>query len=255
MLAMLAFALVFGLVIGSFLNVVIARLPLGETLAGRSRCPFCRNVIAPHDLVPVLSYVLLRGRCRRCRATISSRYPLVELLTGGLAVAAVARFGLGLEALWVFAFGAALVVVTFVDLDHRIIPDVITLPGILLAIGARWLVLDDPLSGVIGALAGGLGLWLVAAVYQLIAKREGLGFGDVKLAGLLGAWLGGSGVFLTIFLASILGSLVGAIMIATGRGSRTTALPFGSFLAPVGVLVLFYGPAIIEWYVASVRGG
>jgi leader peptidase (prepilin peptidase)/N-methyltransferase len=248
-------ALLFGLVIGSFLNVVIARLPRGESLGGRSHCPHCQAKISWYDLFPVLSFLLLRARCRRCQTAISWRYPLVELLTAGLAVAAMGRFGPGVEGLAAFVFGAALIVITFIDYDHRIIPDVITLPGVLLAIGARFLTGNDPLAGVIGAIAGAVGLWLVAFVYRVMAKREGLGFGDVKLAALLGAFLGGSGVFLTVFLASVIGSLVGAVLIMSGRGSRSTALPFGSFLAPVGVLVLFYGPAIIDWYVMQVRGG
>jgi leader peptidase (prepilin peptidase)/N-methyltransferase len=244
----MAFAIAFGLAVGSFLNVVILRLPAGGSLWGRSRCPHCKQALGPLDLLPVLSFVALLGRCRRCRASISWRYPAIELVTAALAVATVARFGVGPEAIVNFLFGAALIVVTVIDYDHQIIPDVITLPGVALALLARSLLGGDWLAGLAGAAGGAAGLWLVALAYRLVARREGLGFGDVKLAALLGAFLGGSGVFLTIFLASILGSFAGIALILSGRGDRSTALPFGSFLAPVGVLVLFYGPAILRWY-------
>lgn len=253
----LAFVFLFGAAIGSFLNVVIYRLPRGESLTGRSACPHCKAQLAWYDLVPILSFALLGARCRRCRAAIAWRYPLVELLTGLLALAVVVRFGVGPGAGVYFAFGAALVAVTFIDLDWRIIPDAITLPGVIVGLGAALgLELLDAtgsfpahtLRALSGALGGGLGLWLVAMGYRRATGVEGLGFGDVKLAALLGAFLGLGGVFLTIFLASVIGTLVGIILIASGRGSTKTALPFGAFLAPVGVFVLFFGPLLAAWY-------
>ncbi len=255
----LAFVFLFGIAIGSFLNVVIYRLPRGEGVNGRSACPHCRTQLRWFDLVPLLSFVLLRGRCRCCRAAIAWRYPLVELLTGLLALAVLVRFGAGPGALAYFAFGAALVAVTFIDLDWQIIPDAITLPGVTIGLGtALGLELVSAsgagtfpahtLRALGGALGGALGLWLVALGYRRATGVEGLGFGDVKLAALLGAFLGLGGVFLTIFLASVIGSLAGVILIASGRGTTKTALPFGSFLAPVGVFVLFFGPPVAAWY-------
>ena len=253
----LAFVFLFGTAIGSFLNVVIHRLPRGESLAGRSACPHCKVTLAWFDLVPILSFVFLRARCRRCRAPIAWRYPLIELLTALLAVAVLVRFGAGPGAFAYFAFGAALIAVTFIDLDWRIIPDAITLPGVLIGLGAA-LGLEllsaagsfpaHTLRALSGALGGALGLWLVALGYRRATGVEGLGFGDVKLAALLGAFLGLGGVFLTIFLASAIGSLAGLALIASGRGSTRTALPFGAFLAPVGIFVLFYGPRLAAWY-------
>jgi leader peptidase (prepilin peptidase)/N-methyltransferase len=245
--------------IGSFLNVVIYRLPRGEGLNGRSACPHCRERLAWFDLVPLFSFAVLGGRCRRCRAPIAWRYPLVELLTGLLALAVLVRFGAGPGAVAYFAFGAALIAVTFIDLDWQIIPDAITLPGVIVGLGAA-LALElagapgagtfpaQTLRALTGALGGALGLWLVAAGYRRATGIEGLGFGDVKLAALLGAFLGLGGVFLTIFLASVIGSLAGVIMIASGRGTAKTALPFGAFLAPIGVFVLFFGPLLVGWY-------
>lgn len=261
-------AFLFGLCIGSFLNVLIHRLPRGEGLGGRSRCPHCSATLAWHDLVPVLSFAVLRARCRGCRAPIAWRYPLVELVTGLLALAVLDRFGPTAAGALYFAFGAALIAVTFIDLDFRIIPDVITLPGVavgLAAVAGAHLtaragleapaLLVSPLRALLGAAGGAAGLWLVARVYHLVTRVEGLGFGDVKLAALLGAFLGGGGVFLTIFLAAVAGSLVGVALIAAGRGTPRTALPFGTFLAPAGLFVLFYGPAVIGWYLARIRGG
>jgi leader peptidase (prepilin peptidase)/N-methyltransferase len=262
----LAFVFLFGTVVGSFLNVVIHRLPRGEGLNGRSACPHCRERLAWFDLVPLLSFAVLGGRCRHCFASIAWRYPLVELLTGLLAVAVLVRFGAGPVGLVYFAFGAALVAVTLIDLDWQIIPDAITLPGVvagLVAAAALELVAGQAGAGTFpahtlravgGAVGGALGLWLVATGYRRATGVEGLGFGDVKLAALLGAFLGVGGVFLTIFLASLAGSLIGGLMIATGRGTVKTALPFGAFLAPIGVFVLFFGPALVGWYLGLFGG-
>lgn len=264
----LAFAFIFGLCVGSFLNVVIYRLPRAEGLGGRSRCPHCRVQLAWIDLIPVVSFLWLGGRCRRCRARIAWRYPLVELATGLLALAVVDRFGFTAAAALYFAFSAALVAITFIDLDWKIIPDVITLPGValgLVAVVAAQLAaragLDapslvvNPSRALAGAVGGAAGLWVVAFAYRRMTGIEGLGFGDVKLAGLLGAFLGSAGVFLTILLAAAAGSVVGLALIAAGRGTSKTALPFGTFLAPAGVLVLFHGASLIGWYLDRLRIG
>jgi leader peptidase (prepilin peptidase)/N-methyltransferase len=262
------FAFLFGLCIGSFLNVVIYRLPRGEGLGGRSHCPHCKAQLSWVDLIPLVSFVLLRARCRRCRAPIAWRYPLVELTTGLLALAIVHRFGFTAAAGLYFAFSAALVAVTLIDLDWKIIPDVITLPGVAVGLGAvvaaelaARVGLDPPSlvvgpsRAIAGAVGGAAGLWIVAFAYRRVTGIEGLGFGDVKLAALLGAFLGGAGVFLTILLAAAAGSLVGVILIASGRGTSRTALPFGTFLAPAGLLVLFYGSSLIGWYLDRLRAG
>jgi leader peptidase (prepilin peptidase)/N-methyltransferase len=263
----LAFAFLFGAAIGSFLNVVIYRLPRAQSLGGRSACPHCARTLSWFDLVPILSYGFLRGRCRTCRARIAWRYPAVELLTGLLAMAIAARFGPGPAGILYFAFGAALIAITFIDLDWKIIPDAITLPGVAIGLGAGLLaqlgagaglmgaeLVVGPLRALIGAVGGALGLWLVAWGYEKATGVEGLGFGDVKLAALLGAFLGGGGVFLTILLASLAGSLIGAGIMLARKGTSRTALPFGTFLAPAGLLVLFYGPALLDWYLARFRG-
>ncbi len=242
---------VVGLAAGSFLNVVIHRVPRGESLMGYSRCPHCSHRVGWRHLVPVLSYLALGGRCVQCRGAIAWRYPLIEALTAGAAVAVVWRFGWTPWAAVCFVFVAALIAVTWIDWDHQIIPDVITLPGVVLGILAQGLLRGEWLWPLVGAAGGALGLWLVAFLYLNVAKREGLGFGDVKLAAMLGAFLGGPGVFLTVFAASMIGSAIGAVLIGLGRGSRTTMLPFGTFLAPVAVLVLFCGPAVIRWYWAQ----
>ncbi len=263
--AIAAFVFAFGLSIGSFLNVLIYRLPRGLGIAGRSCCPHCEEKLTWFDLVPVVSFLVLRGRCRRCRGKIAWRYPLVELATGVLALAVVDRFGLTATAALYFSFASALVAVTFIDLDWKIIPDVITLPGLAVGLAAvigahlaAWQgfghpnLVVTPSRALAGAVGGPAGLWLVAFAYHRLTGIEGLGLGDVKLAGLLGAFLGGLGVFMTIFLAALAGSLVGLALMAAGRGSSKTALPFGTFLAPAGLLVLLYGHSLVGWYLQRV---
>jgi leader peptidase (prepilin peptidase)/N-methyltransferase len=246
---------IFGLVIGSFLNVCIHRLPSSESIVHpRSRCPQCGHPIRIYDNVPVLSYLLLRGRCRDCGARISRRYPVVELLSGAFGAMAVARFGLGWQALLIYALIAAFLVVTFIDLDHRIIPDVITLPGIPIGLAASFGPgLISPLEALIGMLAGGGSLFLVAWGYQLITKREGMGGGDIKLLAMIGAFIGWKGVLFTMFTASLTGTLAGMALIFRRRGDMKLAVPFGPFLAVGAIAYLFLGPELISWYIAAVR--
>jgi len=238
-----------GLLIGSFLNVVIHRLPRGEGIArSRSRCPGCGATIAAYDNVPLLSWVLLRGRCRHCAAPIPARYPLVELLTAGLFAAVVAVKGADADAWPALALVVALVPITFIDLDHRIIPNRITLPA---AVAAPLLVaLAD--SGslaehlIAGAAAGGF------LLLALLAYPSGMGMGDVKLAAVLGLYLGRS-VAPAMLVALLAGTLVGAAIIARkgAREGRKTAVPFGPFLALGGVVGLLAGPAIVDWYTGA----
>lgn len=246
---------IFGLVIGSFLNVCIHRLPSSQSIVHpRSRCPQCGHLIRVYDNIPVLSYLILRGRCRDCGARISLRYPVVELLSGAFAAMAVARFGLGWQALLMYALIAAFLVITFIDLDHRIIPDVITLPGIPIGLAASFGPgMISPLESLVGILAGGGSLFLVAWGYQLVTKREGMGGGDIKLLAMIGAFIGWKGVLLTIFIASLTGTLAGMALIFRRRGDMKLAVPFGPFLAVGAIAYLFMGPELMSWYLAAVR--
>jgi len=248
MLLLIAFVL--GAVIGSFLNVCIWRLPLGESIVyPASHCPACGVSIRPRDNIPVLSYLLLRGRCHACQARISPRYPAVELLTGITAVFLLSHFGLS-PTLAVYAlFAGALIVITFIDIDHQIIPDVISLPGIVLGIICSAIGYGVPLAdSLIGALLGGGLLYLVAVGYHAWTGRDGMGGGDIKLLAMIGAFLGWRGVLVTLILGSFSGALIGiALIIARGADSRLP-IPFGPFLALGAACALFYGDALIRWY-------
>ncbi len=238
-------AVLFGLVIGSFLNVCIYRLPRHESIAfPASHCPTCGVHIRPWDNVPVLAWLWLRGRCRDCHAPISWRYPLVEAVNGVAYGVIAARYGVSLETLAVAVFVSALLVITLIDLDYQIIPDRISLPGIPLAwvaaVGLGSLTwLDATLGAVLPA-----GLFL--AVFFL--SRGGMGLGDVKLVAMIGAFLGWQLALLTILVAACAGSLVGvAMMLFQGKG-RKTAVPFGPFLSLGAVVSLAWGPQILRWY-------
>lgn len=244
----LAWAAILGLCLGSFLNVVIHRLPLGQSLLRpRSRCPHCGHAIRPWHNLPVLGWLWLRGRCADCRAAIPVRYPLVELAGGLFTLTAVLAFPTpwhSAAALWLFL---SLLAVFFIDLEHRIIPDEISLGGTVLGLVlAHWTIGLRP--ALAGAVAGAAGLFLVGWFYRRIRGRDGMGFGDVKLAAMLGAFLGLSGLVMTVLFASVLGSATGIALIAVRRGSGATALPFGSFLAPAAVVALLWGPAVWGWY-------
>ncbi len=244
----LAVAAAYGLVLGSFLNVVIYRLPRGMSLVRpRSHCPSCGAPVRWYDNVPVLSFILLGGRCRACRARISPRYPLVELAGGGLAAGVVARFGLtpaGAEAMLLVML---LLPLALIDLEHHLLPDVLTLPGIVLGVAASaggWLV--APADALIGVLAGAALPYAVIVAYRRLRGAEGMGLGDVKLLAMVGAFLGWRGMLVTLGVGSTAGALVGLTLIATGRGRRDTELPFGTFLAAAAVVVLFAGPALLR---------
>jgi leader peptidase (prepilin peptidase)/N-methyltransferase len=248
-------AAIFGLIIGSFLNVCIHRLPASQSIATpRSRCPQCGHLIRAWDNIPVLSYVLLKGRCRDCGAAISARYPLVEMLSGAFAAMTVVRFGFGWTALILYALIAAFLVITFIDIDHRIIPDVITLPGIPIGLAASFGPgIISPLESVLGILSGGGSLFLVAWVYQTVTKREGMGGGDIKLLGMIGAFIGWKGVLFTIFVASLTGTLAGMALIVRRREGMKLAVPFGPFLAAGAIAYLFTGVEIMRWYLRSIH--
>ena len=241
---------IFGSCIGSFLNVCIYRLPNSKSIVyPPSACPGCNTLIRFYDNIPILSFLLLRGRCRSCRAVISIRYPLVELMVGLFAVCAYLKFGLTLEALITYLFIAALIVITFIDIDHRIIPDAISLPGIPIGFAASFF---SPaityLESLVGILVGGGSLLSVAWVYSLITHKEGMGGGDIKLLAMIGAFVGWQGVLLTVFLSSAIGTLCGLlVMIRSGKNMKL-AIPFGPFLAMGAMIHIFFGKELIFWY-------
>lgn len=247
------FAALVGLVIGSFLNVVIHRVPLRQSLvAPRSRCPACGEPVAAYDNLPVLSYVLLRGRCRRCKARISLRYPFVELAVGAASLASFLRHGASLEYGVEFAFVASMVALVFIDYDHQILPNVITLPGaalgLALAAPRSAIGFYDALGGAV--LGAGL-LLLVSELYFRLRKIEGLGLGDVKMMAMVGAFLGWRGVLLTLFLGSLSGSIIGLVVLSRDGGTMRTKLPFGTFLGLGAVFTVYGGEVLIDWYASQ----
>lgn len=248
-----AIAAVFGAVFGSFLNVVIWRLPRGENLATPpSACPSCGTAIKPYDNIPIVSWLLLRGKCRNCGARISARYPLVEALTAALLAACVLRFGADRDVWLPIVFVLVLVPIIFIDLDHRIIPNKITYPA---AVVAPLLVLlfdrDDIVEHLIAGFAAFAFLFAAAWFYP-----KGMGVGDVKLAGVMGLFLGRN-VAPGLLIAFLVGTLVGlAIMARKGVAEgRKTAVPFGPFLAFGGLVALFAGDEIVDWYLDTFASG
>jgi leader peptidase (prepilin peptidase)/N-methyltransferase len=243
-------SIIFGAMIGSFLNVCIYRLPKEESIVWPgSHCPHCQKSIRFYDNIPLLSYFLLRGKCRYCEGSISIQYPLVEGVTVLSSLLLIMKFGLSLSFLFYFAFVAALTVVTVIDLYHQIIPDVISLPGIGVGLLASLLIPQITFwNSLIGILLGGGSLFLVATLYQWFFKREGMGGGDVKLLAMIGAFLGWKAVILTILLSSLIGSITGiVIMVLKGKNFKY-AIPFGPFLSLGAVISLFYGERLIRWY-------
>ena len=250
-----ALVFIFGACIGSFLNVCIHRLPLQKSLVfPGSACPVCSKYIRFYDNIPLISYVMLKGRCRYCDAFISPRYLLVELLTGLFAIGVFIKFGITLTALIYFAFIAALLVVAFIDITHRIIPDVITLPGIAICFLASFcLPLITFMDSLWGLLGGGGLLLAIAWIYRLLTHKDGMGGGDIKLLAMIGALIGLKGVFFTVFVSSATGTLVGVLtMLRTNKGMKL-AIPFGPFLALGAIVYLFFGPQLIYWYVHLLR--
>lgn len=270
--AWIAVATVLGLLIGSFLNVVIYRLPLimqrewevqCAELAGtappagpamslstpRSRCPHCGHAITALENIPVISYLFLRGRCRVCSASISVRYPIVEALTGLMSAVVAWKFGFDWTAAGALLMTWALIALTFIDLDHQLLPDKITLP--LLWLGLYFNLFGSYTSleaGVIGAMAGYLSLWLVYHLFRLLTGKEGMGYGDFKLLGALGAWLGWQSLPVIVLLSSLVGALVGISLILLKNHSRETPIPFGPYLAAAGWLALVWGQEINTVY-------
>ena len=235
-------AFLFGLCLGSFLNVVIYRLPIGlSVVVPRSFCPFCGHSLSWYENIPLLSYLFQKGRCRRCSAKIPLRYPAVEFLAGALAFYLVAKFGLTAPAFIFYVFSLLLLASSFIDLEHRIIPDELSLGGLLVGLAlSPFNPLVDPESAFLGALCGAGGLYLLGELYFWLRGREGLGGGDCKLLAMIGSFLGPKSLLPVVFLASLSGTL-GALSIVLIKGrkiSGSTSLPFGPFLALGALLVL-----------------
>ena len=263
-----------GLFVGSFLNVVIHRLPVmmehewqaeaaslrGEGIIAspqrfnlatpRSRCPHCGHLIGALENIPVVSYILLRGRCRHCGASISPRYPLIEVLCAVLSGFTAFHFGYGLAAIGALVFVWSMIALCFIDLDTQLLPDSITLPllwlGLLLNLGNTY---TDITGAVVGAAAGYLTLWSVYWLFKLATGKEGMGYGDFKLLAAIGAWLGWQILPLTILLSSLVGAVVGIALIVFRRHGREIPIPFGPYLAAAGLLALYWGTPLTAAYV------
>jgi leader peptidase (prepilin peptidase) / N-methyltransferase len=266
-----AFTFLFGIVIGSFLNVCIHRLPRGESVvAPRSRCPNCQRPIAGYDNIPLLSYLLLGGKCRHCKARISPVYFFVELATGLMFLLAYFLLGTGAEFIREVVFGSLLIVLVMTDWQERILPDVINFPGIALGLGfaaivpvgdgtGLWLArlagvgsipigMISLLDALLGALAGGGLLYALGEVYFRLRHREGMGFGDVKMMAMVGCFLGPKLTLLTIFLGSFGGSIIGLVLMAALRKKSDYELPFGTFLGFAAFFASLWGWPILNWY-------
>ncbi len=242
---------VLGLAFGSFLNVCVHRIPRGQSLAHPgSRCPACAYELRWFDNIPVVSYAVLGGRCRKCRAPISIRYPAVELATMALFV--LHGLGFGWDALLVprLIFACAMVVLFAIDLEHHLLPNVITLPGIAIGLVSSAVLPPGLVDALIGTVAGGGVLWLVGAAYYRYSGHEGMGGGDVKMLAMIGAFLGWKLMLLTLVLSSLAGSLIGVIVIAARRGDMKYALPYGTFLALGALAASLAGSRILHWYLS-----
>jgi leader peptidase (prepilin peptidase) / N-methyltransferase len=241
---------VLGFAVGSFLNVCIHRIPRGESIAWPgSHCPTCQHPLRWYDNVPVVGYLALRGRCRYCRAPISPRYPVVETVTGLMFLGLVLLYPPGVLLVVRLVFGCALIVLFAIDLDHHILPNVITLPGILIGFALSFVGPPGWQSSLLGIVLGGGIPFAIAWTYEKVRGHEGLGMGDVKMLAMIGAFLGWPLMLLSLVLASFTGSIVGAGFIAAGKGARY-ALPFGTFLAVGALTAVVAGDAILAWYLS-----
>jgi leader peptidase (prepilin peptidase) / N-methyltransferase len=249
---------VLGLIMGSAVTAIAWRVPRGISWArGRSGCPACGTALGPADLVPLLSFALSRGRCRHCRAPISWRYPLTELVCGAWAVGLYARLGLSWACLPLGLWGFLLVALLWIDLDIKELPDALTFPGVLLGLASAWLMFGfgpGARHALLGLVTGSGILWLLAWAWIVFRKVEGMGGGDVKLAAMFGVVLGWQLTLLTLFVASLAGSLWGLALMARGRGGMKSELPFGTLLAPAAMVVFLWGHGWLGSYVRLLTG-
>jgi leader peptidase (prepilin peptidase)/N-methyltransferase len=242
-------AAVFGAVIGSFLNVCIHRLPRGlSVVRPASACPACGHELTWYENIPLISYAALRGRCRRCRVPISWRYPFIEVLTSLVFAVAVWWYGPGWLLVSRLVLACSLVALFAIDLEHHLLPNLITLPGIV--VGFAFSLVTEPgwVSSLVGIVVGGGALWAVAEAYYRLRHEEGLGMGDVKMLAMIGAFIGWRLTIVTLMLGSLAGSAIGLYIIATRRGDMKYALPFGTFLAIGAAAAVVVGPSLLDWY-------
>jgi leader peptidase (prepilin peptidase) / N-methyltransferase len=245
----LASSAAFGALFGSFLNVCIHRLPRGQSIVWpSSACPHCKRELAWFENIPIVSFVVLRARCRTCRGPISARYPIVEAITALLFAVAWWLYGPSVLLASRLVFGCALIVLFGIDLEHHLLPNVVTLPGIV--VGFAFSFVTDPgwLESLLGIIVGGGILYAIAEAYYRLRHEEGLGMGDVKMLAMVGAFLGWQLTLVTLMLASFAGAIVGVSLIAIRRGSMKYALPFGTFLAIGAAISALAGSGFLNWY-------
>ena len=245
------FAFIFGAAIGSFLNVCIFRIPAHESIVKPlSQCPHCHQPIRFYDNIPMISFLVLRARCRDCGGKISWRYPLVELITALLALLLFMKFGLTLNFLVFFIFTAVLITISFIDLDHQIIPDILSLPGIPIFFLAAIFIVRLPWhEALIGLLIGGGMLFLIAFVYELLTKREGMGGGDIKLLAMIGGFLGWKSFIFVLLFSSLAGAVVGITVMIIKKQDMKYAVPFGPFLSLAAVAYIFWGEIFMRFLI------
>ncbi len=246
---LIAVVAVLGLAVGSFLNVCIYRLPRQESLAWpASHCTACGRPLQWYENIPVISYLALRGRCRTCGERISVVYPLIEIAASVIAVGWYEQFGLSalFAARLLFAF--AMLVLFVIDLRHHILPNVITVPGIVVGVAFSFFGPPGWVASILGLLLGGGALWLLAEAWFRLRHEEAMGFGDVKMLAMIGAFLGWKSMILTLVLGSFLGSVIGIGLMAAGAASRKSQLPFGTFLALAALVACLFGDQIVNWY-------
>lgn len=248
---------ILGAIIGSFLNVCIYRLPKKESIIfPGSQCPFCCKPIRLYDNIPIISYLILKGKCRFCRKAISLKYPLVETLNAVFYLLLFYKFGWSWDTLAYGLFISVLLIISFIDLEHRIIPDELSLPGIVVGFAASFLIKQlTPLSSLLGILLGGGFLFLVAAGYEKLMHKEGMGGGDIKLIAMIGAFVGWQGIPFIILASSLLGAIIGIVFMVVEKKDTQYAIPFGPFLSLAAVLYLYIGPELMRWYLALGRAG
>lgn len=248
-----ACAFVFGAIVGSFLNVCIYRIPARVSLLfPGSRCPVCEAPIRWYQNIPILSWLVLGGKCAECRTAISVRYPVIEALTGCLYLSTVYYFGLSAATGVYLLLLSALLVVSFIDLDHQVVPNVISLPGMFIGFVLAGIFLPTGwVDSLLGVLLGGGLLLAVATGYRLLTGVDGMGMGDVKLLAMIGAFLGWQSILPTLFLGSLAGTLVGIPLMLYRRAGSRLAIPFGPFLSLGAVLYLFVWPQLFSWYVST----
>jgi leader peptidase (prepilin peptidase) / N-methyltransferase len=241
----------FGLVVGSFLNVCVYRLPRRESVVWPgSKCTACLRSLLWFENIPLLSWLVLRGRCRTCKASISMMYPALELATGLAFSGSYLVYGLQPLLAVRIAFACAMIVLFAIDYRHRILPDVVTLPGVLIGFAASLLLPPGPVASLIGLVAGGGSLFLINEAYYRLRGHEGLGMGDVKMLAMIGAFLGWKLMVVTLFLGSFSGSILGLLLISFRKGSMQSALPFGTFLALGALAATVIGDRLIAWYIS-----